>query len=328
LIAIDGTKVVLPQTHELKTHFGSHGGGSKTSPSETVMANALLYYDVLNEFILSIKFDRVDKSEQAILSENLSAFSPHNNIYIMDRGFGSAGLFAYFAARCIFFVARLRLGFNKVTREFMSISSREIVTEFCLNEDEEFSIAETITHFPAGHKVKVRLTKIELPTGETEILATNLFSKKVKIADLGYIYNKRWAVETSISSLKSQLQCMVFSGIKPQAIAQELYANVILFNLRALIINDESRLMPACEKHKIVKINKNVALGVLSPQLMACFWAEKMTKILKQIKQYIIKNKVTTKIRDDNVPREKKKRDKKLTRKRNLYTQTNYKRAV
>jgi hypothetical protein len=118
---------------------------------------------------------------------------------------------------------------------------------------------------------------VVLPTGQIEVLATNLMDKQaMSAADLGDLYKMRWGIETIIDSLKNQLGLMMFSGLKPQAILQDIYATTFVYNLRQLFINEAQLLVNKQVKESIKakykqKVNKNVALGVLKPQIISIF---------------------------------------------------------
>jgi hypothetical protein len=164
------------------------------------------------------------------------------NIHIIDRGFASAVIFALQHDKP--FVARLKVGFNKVVKDFVASTDMDRVVEFTINKTESFvnqvvSMGVPDTQIKKGTKVKLRMVKVVLPTGEIEVLATNLMdSNRITVADLGDLYHKRWGVETSIDELKNQFLCMVFSGIKPEAILQDIYATVFVYHLRRLLTNE------------------------------------------------------------------------------------------
>ena len=52
-------------------------------------------------------------------------------------------------------------------------------------------------------RIKIRIVKIELKTGEIEILATNLTSDEFTLAELKSLYKKRWEIETGFDRLKN-----------------------------------------------------------------------------------------------------------------------------
>ena len=60
--------------------------------------------------------------------------------------------------------------------------------------------------------------KIELKTGEIEILATNLTSDEFTLAELKSLYKKRWEIETGFDRLKNYIRIENFSGRSKQLI--------------------------------------------------------------------------------------------------------------
>jgi hypothetical protein len=83
-------------------------------------------------------------------------------------------------------------------------------------------------------------------------------------------------VETSIDELKNQFLCMVFSGLKPEAILQDIYATIFVYHLRRLLTNEAQDMVneQVKESKRVVhpqQVNQNVALGVLKPKIMTLF---------------------------------------------------------
>lgn len=68
-------------------------------------------------------------------------------------------------------------------------------------------------------EAKVRLVRIRLNGGETEVLMTSLLDrKKYKVGDFKWLYSKRWGVETYLDRVKNQLEVERFSSRKPVGI--------------------------------------------------------------------------------------------------------------
>lgn len=141
-------------------------------------------------------------------------------------------------------VCRLKVSFNKVVKDFVAgnltdtevyftIGKTEIFVNQVLSTENNSDLVSRVipdTCIKKGEKVLVKLVKVILPSGEIEVLATNLMDKIViTVADL---YRQRWGVETVIDSLKNQLLLLVFSGLKPEAILQDIYASMFVYNLR------------------------------------------------------------------------------------------------
>jgi hypothetical protein len=289
LEAIDGTCLVLAQTKELGDYFGKHkNGAGKSKIVETVMAKCLVRADLLNKYVIQNEVFKTTESELSICKTWLWQLNS-NSISIFDRGFGSAAMFAYLVQNNKPFVCRLKISFNNIVRDFVAGNLTDTEVYFTIGKSETFVnqalsiekdsdlgtkvISDTL--IKKGTKVLVRLVKVVLPSGEIEVLATNLMDKEaITVADLGDLYRQRWGVETVIDSLKNQLLMMVFSGLKPEAILQDIYATMFVYNLRQLLINEAQLLVNEQVKENIKpnkyeqKINKNIALGVLKTKII------------------------------------------------------------
>lgn len=344
LEVVDGTCLVLPQTKELGTYFGYHRNGSKKGKlTDTVMSRFLLKADLLNEYVLQNEVVRIDVSEITVFKDWLWQLNS-KAITMLDRGFACAVAFYGMVAYEKPFVCRVSVSFNKQVQAFMASDTIDSEVEFTINKSESIAnqavkkeVEETVeahsacfTLIKRGEKVKVRLVKVVLPTGQVEVLATNLMDKQViSVADLGELYKRRWGIETIIDSLKNQLGLMLFSGLKPEGILQEIYATIFVYNLRQLLINDAQILVNQQIKESIrppkqeQKINKNVALGVLKTQIITIFLNKNPEKIIEELITYFTKNKLSV-----NPNKKTLKREKSLAKNRNLKTQLNYKSAI
>jgi Transposase DDE domain len=330
--AIDGTSLILPQTKALATAFGVH----KNKTDEIVMAKCLVRVDILNKYILQSVVFKTTKSEISTFKDHLWNLSSRC-ISLMDRGFANAALFGYLVEHNKPFVCRLKVGFNTVVKDFVASEETDRIVAFTVRATETF-INQAVSTLPKsipdteigkGMKVTLRLVKIILPSGQTEVLATNLTdSRHISLADLGDLYGKRWGIETCIDELKNQFLCTVFSGIKPEAILQDMHATVFVYNLRRLLMNDAQSVVNESIKESTrakypQKINQNVALGVLKPKIMTLFLTQEPHKIIQELITFFTQNKMPI-VPKKTVP----KRKPSLAKRRNLVIQTNYKNAL
>jgi len=333
--------LILPQTKALGSYFGYNKSGTKTKKGiKTVMAKCLLRVDLLNEYVLQSEVFKASESERTICKKWLYQLNSESST-IFDRGFGSATLFSYLVAYNKPFVARLSIGFNRVVKEFMSSDSTDSEVYFKVNSAETFTLANSkdATLSPTDKdciciekesRVQIRLIKVLLSSGETEVLATNLMdTEQISIADLADLYRQRWGVETIIDSLKNQLLLTVFSGLKPEAILQDVYATFFVYNFRQLLINESQIIINEQvkeEKSKCKheqKVNKNVAIGVLKPKLITLFLVPESKQIIEELIRCFVRNKLPKVNNKEKPPRKKS-----LAKRRNLVTQTNYKKAI
>jgi hypothetical protein len=337
LEAVDGTCITLPQNKEVGEHFGWHRGGSKKKPSYTAMARCLLRADLLNGFILQSEVFKTSGSELSICKKWLHELNSES-ISIFDRGFASATIFSYLVTYNKPFVTRLKVSFNNVVKNFVvsDCTDKEVYftvhkTEIIPNGLEIIDGKEVcrITCIKKGTPVKLRLVKVVLPSGEVEILATNLMDKiAITLLDLSELYNQRWGIETVIDSLKNQLLLMVFSGLKPAAILQDLYASFFVYNFRQVFINEAQKIVNQQVEEKEEpqyeqKINKNVAIGILKWKIITLFLLENPEQIIVELVVVFAQNKIP-KVKDKKKPP----RNKSLAKRRNLVTQKNYRKAI
>jgi hypothetical protein len=134
--------------------------------------------------------------------------------------------------------------------------------------------------------------------------------------------------ETCIDEMKNQFLCMVYSGLKSEAILQDSYATMFVYHPRRLLMNEaQNRVNEDMKQSKKAihpqQISQHVALGGLKPKIMTLFLthhperiiAERIT-FLPKIKMPIIKDK------------EKPERKPSFANRRNVVIQKNYKKVV
>lgn len=101
--------------------------------------------------------------------------------------------------------------------------------------------------------IKVRLIRIDLPSGETEVLITCMLSgKKYPNGIFKKLYFKRYKVETFYDELKNKLKVEHFLGYSDQSIQQDFYAAIFVSNVQTLIVSDlDEELWESTKKQKV-----------------------------------------------------------------------------
>ena len=171
----------------------------------------------------------------------------------------------------------------------------------------------------------MRLVKIVLSTGETEVLITNLYdSTHFPVQALKEVYNFRWPVETYYGYLKEELQLGSFSGTSPICIEQDFAANLFLFNIQSIIEKQcEPTLKAISRKRKYrYKVNKNISWASLKYRVVKLFIYNNPAHILRELE------KLFCKYIEPVRPQRKYPRAKKTVTSLKHYTLTNYKRAI
>jgi hypothetical protein len=318
--AIDGSKLTLPNTKLLQTTFGTQQGGSKKVPTHTAMCLLMCSYDVLNNYLIQSEVSGIKIGEQSIVKkwvQNLDSQA----ITIFDRAYASL-----FFCHLMYkyekpFIIRVKLSFNKVVAAFVASEAIDSVVTFEAATKEIFE-EDTMLK---GTKIQVRLVKIILPNGDLEVLMTSLFDKKTFNLDaLNQLYQLRWGIETAFDRLKNQMLIMCFSGLKPEAIYQDIYATIFVHNLQQLFVNNAQVVVNEetinC-KHPY-QVNNNVVSGIFKNQIMTLFLTQKPRKIIKELIKIFAKKRIPKIKNKPPLPRKKS-----IAKRRNLITQLNFKRA-
>lgn len=86
-------------------------------------------------------------------------------------------------------------------------------------------------------KIKVRLVRVALESGETEILLSSLTDEKgFSVADLKELYGLRWPVEESYKTFKHKVCIENFSVKSDKAVLQDFYVKLFIMNLTAVAV--------------------------------------------------------------------------------------------
>ena len=323
VMAVDGSSVYLINKPEVTKYFGTQVNQN----TAITMGRTMGIYDVLNEIMISSHLFPIRFSEKAIINKIIPCYEP-DMLFLYDRGFPSyATIYLHMEQeKEIKFVMRCRSNFNKAVEAFVASKQKSKIVEFTPNEN---AIKEMLQHGYIVTKqtaIRVRLIKVFLNTGETEVLITNLHDNKLyPTALFKQIYFMRWGIETEYDKQKNILQLEIFSGQKVETIFQDYYANMLVANLQSIIskqCEQEILLKIEYRKHKY-KINRNVAIGTMKHKIVKLFLNKDSTEILEELGNIFLRH--IEPIRPDRSYK-RSCRAKRLNGKYQTYT--NYKRAV
>ncbi|MBK7958893.1 MAG: transposase [Bacteroidetes bacterium] len=133
----------------------------------------------------------------------------------------------------------------------------------------------------------LRLVKIQLPTGEMEILATNILDREIfDIQTMKSLYNLRWGVEEAYKAFKKSIHIEHFTGKSVRAIEQEFYSKIFMLNIASMI---RTQYIDSQKKHKKgsqyeQKVNKTQVLAKVKDFLTKLIYSSEILKILHQMK--------------------------------------------
>lgn len=286
VIAIDGSKIPLPNRKALLQKFGSTGRGS-SSPT----AIASVAFDVLNERVLDAQLKPISVDERTLAVrhiENIKSKARTDLLYTMfvfDRGYASKEMISYIEdtvhARYLF---RLRSKFNNGIDAIPAPESRDGVTD---------------TAFLLDGRT-VRVLKFYLPSGALETLLTDEFGIGKEL--FRQLYFLRWPVEENYKLIKEKVGLTDFRGYSENSVMQEFWISMLLTNL-ALAIKKETDGIIDCtinqkgNKNKYMT-NKNELVGCLCRRLPEYMDAETLSEkfnVIRDIFSFAISHRVQDK---------------------------------
>lgn len=294
-IAIDGSKIPLPNRKKLLEKYGTIGRGSN-SPT----AIASVAYDVLNQRILDAQFEPMGIDERTLAlrhMENIKNKARTNllyTIFVFDRGYASKNLISFIEdslhARYLF---RLRTKFNCEIDELPIPSGRE----------------EIVDHVIMLNGRKTRVLRFFLKSGVLETLITNDFSLDKAMFRMCYFL--RWPVEENYKLIKEKVGLTNFRGYSENSILQEFWIAMLLANLLQAIKRETDGLIDISinsesNKHKY-QTNMNELAGYLSRHISEYMDAETLPEkfaVIHAVFDFAISHRVWDKKGcDESVPR-------------------------
>lgn len=90
---------------------------------------------------------------------------------------------------------RAKVNFNEETNDFMNSNKKDTTIWLSATYKAIKGLEKKGIHIDSSTKVKVRMVKVRLKSGEEELLITNLYDKeKFSLSDLKELYFLRWPI--------------------------------------------------------------------------------------------------------------------------------------
>jgi IS4 transposase len=193
-------------------------------------------------------------------------------------------------SREIQFIFRCKTSFNnQVSKFYLSNKKQETII---IKPAQNNSIKGL--PYDKNATIKVRMIKIELPTGEIELLMTSLKDiEKYPYKYFKELYFKRWGIETFYNRFKNIIGVEQFSGKSEQFILQEFNCALYISNLQSLLtkeVQQEIEQKYADRKYEY-KVNSSMSLSIIRSKMLALFTDQKNNQeTLNQLKELFVKN--------------------------------------
>ena len=294
LLAVDGTRLMLPNHPSVKAEFGECSFGPKADSVRSMGLGSMLY-DVLNQITIDAQLAPFKKSSEKVLLESHMSKLEQNDLILLDRGYPSILLFFQLMARGVNFCVRMKGSWWTVVKEFRKSDKKETIVSFTLPEKDRSKMKA----YPgwADKQIKCRLIKVELDTGETEILCTSLTDMKTyPREEFKELYHYRWNEEEVYKLLKSRIELEDFSGKTAKAVRQDFHAKIFLLTLSAAYAHPiEERVRKeykADENRKYdQKINRTNSIAMTKDILVSLFLKKQFARAMEAFDDIVYKTR-------------------------------------
>ncbi len=243
LVAVDGSTATVPD--EVSDHFGVWNV-KDGEPCPKARVSQL--FDVQNHITLDALIRPKNEGERELATQHFTKLMP-TDLVLLDRGYPAAWLFMLIISLGSQFCARVKASLWNVTAEFCNSGKMEEIIYLPVSHVSKQKCKEIGLGISP---IKVRLLRIDLPSGQTEILITSLLDKEIFPYDLfAELYFERWAIEEDYKIMKCRIQIENFSGQTNHSVYQDFHAKVFSKNLMMIIVNSTyPDLMKRTEKRK------------------------------------------------------------------------------
>ena len=226
-------------------------------------------YDVQNNIMIDTVLGKRSDGERTLAKHNLNAMldilgNKTNIITIFNRGYISIDLLLTLMETQIKYL--FRLPSTTFGKEQRSLKSDDEIIDIVLTSDRIYSLKDPIKKDKAKQlkKLRVRMVKIVLSTGEVEYLLTNIDNSVMCTSEIGELYYKRWGIELAYDVIKNKLNIENISGTNQLIIEQDFYAQILLFNMVEDLRNDSNKVVENNKKENLkyeYKVNMNILVG-------------------------------------------------------------------
>jgi len=134
--------------------------------------------------------------------------------------------------------------------------------------------------------------RIELVTGEIEVLATSLLDTIVyPHALFEDLYHNRWPIEESYKVINCRVEVERFSGETKHAIYQDFHAKIFTVNLTAIMAHPAQKVVKEQSQNKkyTYQINFTQALSKMKDTVVLLFQRSSIANILDRLWQVMTK---------------------------------------
>ena len=256
LLACDGTYLTLPDNADTRARFTLQT--NQIDGADCVQALSCVLYDLLNDLGLRAAIGKRQGEKKLLFADLWSATKP-GDVLVLDRHYADYAVMAYAKASNREIIVRLPTRRFAAAREFwLSQAAEQIIEVSC-----PVSARAFVAQAGLATKLRLRLIRVALDNGSTEVLLTSLLdSESYPAAEFKQVYGWRWLEETYFDRLKNIYEVERFSGQTVIAIEQDFYGILFLASLESVLSKSDEEALRAESKKRQTKTEPKVNHGV------------------------------------------------------------------
>lgn len=288
LTGIDGSDFEIPNTKASRENYN----GKQINQAARVTVSTC--YDLLNHYTLDAIVEKYRYSETEMASMHYQTINDNNllgkfkSIRIMDRNYRNLSNIYHYVKNNEKFLIRIASAVYEKENQNMKTDDEIIEIKYEYNRARYYKKTdpELYNYLISGNSVKVRCVKIELDSGEVEILLTNLEKNKFTKEEIKELYNLRWQIEISYKHLKNNLKIECITSSKEILIKQDIYSQVLVSNMLQAFINENDDNINQEKYKNKMKTNKNMSVGIFKNTLIYILLEENQKKRIQMMDRF------------------------------------------
>ncbi len=229
LLAVDGSTARVPRTDAVTEHFGTW---KPDNGDPCPVARVSQMFDVLSKITIDAIISPKEKGERELAEQHFLKLMP-GDLLLPDRGYPAFRMFNLILSSKADFCARISCSEWKAVREFSDSGKKDQIVTITAPYTSIKKCGELgLDTAP----LTVRLIRVELETGETEILITSLTDQEKYPHEIfAELYHGRWPVEEDCKTMKCRIELENFTGKSVLSVYQDFHARVFSKNLVTIL---------------------------------------------------------------------------------------------
>ncbi len=251
LKAVDGSTVKLPNFPEIVEHFGVW---NPRQGDPLPMARISQLFDPLNGITHHALIAPKSTGERELAAKHFEHLK-ERDLVLLDRGYPAFWLFKLILFYQANFCSRISCKKWKIIRQFMKSGRLE---QMIMLPIPATSIAACNNLQLDTHPIRLRLVRVELDSGESEVLITSLINtEKYPHQLFAELYHDRWPIEEDYKVMKCRIEVENFSGKSPLTIYQDFHAAVFSKNITAMLVASAREKVASTTASRIIVYKSN-----------------------------------------------------------------------